>query len=77
MAGHDDFYGAAAQWVHGQALAPGDWDTGDLLSTQEVRTVHYEAMTPVWNLAPHPHANPTTTPGTWRQHDIQPFPERG
>ena len=68
-------YGAAARWVYGQALEPGDWTTGDLLSTQEVRTVHYEAMTPVWNVASHPHATPAETPGNWRQHDIAPFPE--
>jgi Fic family protein len=68
-------YGAAAKWVYGQALEPGDWSTGDLLSIQEVRTVHYEVMTPVWNVAPHLQAKPTETPGNWRQHDIQPFPE--
>lgn len=68
-------YGAAARWVYGQALEPGDWTTGDLLSTQEVRTVHYEATTPVWTVAPHPHATPAETPGNWRQHDIAPFPE--
>ncbi len=68
-------YGAAAKWVYGQALEPGDWTTGDLLTIQEVRTVHFEAMTPVWNVAPHPHATPAETPGNWRRHDIQPFPE--
>jgi Fic family protein len=68
-------YGAAAKWVYGQALEPGDWSTGDLLSTQEVRRVHYEAMTPVWNVTPHPHATPNEAPGNWRQHEIQAFPE--
>ena len=68
-------YGAAAKWVYGQAMEPGDWTTGDLLTIQEVRTVHYEAMTPVWGVAPHPNATPGETPGNWRQHDIQPFPE--
>jgi len=68
-------YGNAAKWVYGQALEPGDWTTGDLLSIQEVRTVHYEAMTLVWNVAPHPHATPAETPGNWRQHDIAPFPD--
>lgn len=68
-------YGNAAKWVYGQALEPGDWTTGDLLSIQEVRTVHYEAMTPVWNVAPHPHATPAEAPGNWRQHDIAPFPD--
>lgn len=38
-------------------------------------TVHYEAMNPAWNVAPHPHATPAEAPGNWRQHDIQPFPE--
>jgi Fic family protein len=68
-------YGAAAKWVYGQALEPGDWTTGELLSIQEVRTIHYEAMTPVWNIAPHPQATPAETPGNWRRHDIQSFPE--
>jgi hypothetical protein len=48
-------YGAAAKWVYGQALEPGDWTTG-VLNILEVRTVHYEAMTPVWNVVPHAHA---------------------
>ena len=68
-------YGAAAKWVYGQALEPGDWTSGDLLSLQEVRTVHFETMTPVWTVAPHPHATPAETPGNWRQHDIHPFPD--
>lgn len=68
-------YGAAAKWVYGQALDPGDWITGDSLSIQEARTVHFEVMTPVWTVAPHPHATPAETPGNWRQHDIQTFPE--
>lgn len=68
-------YGSAAKWVYGQALEPGDWTTGELLTLQEVRTVHYEAMTPVWNVAPHPHATPAEAPGNWRQHEIHPFPE--
>ena len=29
-------YGEAAKWVYGQALEPGDWTNGDLLSLQEV-----------------------------------------
>ncbi|TWE12185.1 Fic/DOC family protein [Rudaeicoccus suwonensis] len=53
----------------------GDWTTGDLLSLHEIRTVHYKAMTPVWNVSPHPNATPAETPGNWRHHDIQPFPE--
>jgi hypothetical protein len=68
-------YADAAKWVYGQGLEPGDWTTGQLLSMQEVRTVHHLAMTPVWNVAPHPHANPSESPGNWREHEIEPFPE--
>ncbi len=68
-------YGNAAKWVYGQALEPGDWTNGDLLSIHEARTVHYETMNPVWNVAPHPHATAAEAPGNWRQHDIRPFPE--
>lgn len=68
-------YADAARWVYGQALEPGDWTTGDLLSLQEVRSVHHQAMTPVWDVAPHQHALPEESPGNWRRHEIQPFPE--
>jgi len=68
-------YSNAVRWVYGQALEPGDWTNGDPLSIQEVRTVHYEAVDPVWNVAPHPHVTPAEAPGNRRQPDIQPFPE--
>lgn len=68
-------YADAAKWVYGQALDPGDWTNGDLITLHEVRAVHHQAMTPVWDVAPHPHATPAESPGNWRQHEIQPFPE--
>lgn len=68
-------YGDAAKWVYGQALEPGDWSTGQLVSIQEVRHVHHLVMQPVWQVAPHPNASRHETPGNWRQHNIQPFPE--
>src|SRR3954470_7993004 len=33
-------YATAARWVYGQALEPGPWTTGDLLTLQEVRSIH-------------------------------------
>src|SRR5450759_3206757 len=51
-------YADAARWVYGQGLEPGDWTSGDLLCLQEVRSVHHKAMTPVWDVAQHPHATP-------------------
>lgn len=68
-------YADAARWVYGQGLEPGEWTTGDLLSLQEVREVHFRAMTPVWGVAPHPQATPEESPGNWRRHDILAFAE--
>ncbi len=65
-------YADAAQWVYGQATKPG-WISGKLLTITEVRQVHQRAMTSVWEVAPHPEAQPGEAPGNWRKHDIQPF----
>lgn len=68
-------YGAAANWVYGQAIEPGAWIEGDLISLFEVRHVHDLAMTPVWNVSPHPNATDRERPGSFREHDIAPFPD--
>jgi hypothetical protein len=49
-------YAEAAKWVYGQALEPAEWHDGRLLTIGEVRQVHHTAMTPVWDVAPHPEA---------------------
>lgn len=67
-------YGDAAQWVYGQALQPGEWQTHQLLSMQEVRQIHHKAMSLVWAVAPHPHATEAEGPGSFRQHEIATFP---
>lgn len=66
-------YGDAARWVYAQALDPGDWGHGSLVSIQEIRHVHVLAMTPVWQVAPHPDATDREGPGHFREHDIHPF----
>lgn len=67
-------YADAARWVysqaHGQATG---WQSGQLLTLTEVRQVHRLAMTPVWEVAPHPDAFESESPGNWRRHDIEPF----
>jgi hypothetical protein len=68
-------YADAAHWVYGQAIEPGEWSTGEHVSLTEIRRVHEMAMTPVWDVAPHPHAGPDEGPGLFRRHDIEPFPE--
>lgn len=67
-------YGDAAHWVYAQALEPHGWTDGNLLTVQEVRQVHYLAMTPVWDVAPHPDATSAERPGNFRKHNIHPFP---
>lgn len=67
-------YAQAAQWVYSQALTPQETGGGALVTLTEVRHVHELAMTPVWEVAPHPDATPQETPGSFRRHDIHPFP---
>jgi fido (protein-threonine AMPylation protein) len=68
-------YADAASWVYGHAIRPGDWSGGKLITLAEVRQVHTLAMTPVWDVAPHPRATPREAPGSFREHDIEPFPQ--
>jgi Fic family protein len=67
-------YADAAQWVYGQALDPDEWSDGDLITLTELRRIHHTAMTAVWEVAPHPDAGPDEGPGSFRRHDIHPFP---
>lgn len=67
-------YADAAQWVYQQGLAPAEWTTGELISLAEVRHVHTLAMERVWDVAPHPDAGPDERPGSFRRHNIRPFP---
>jgi fido (protein-threonine AMPylation protein) len=67
-------YATAADWVYGHASQPGDWSEGQLISLAEVRHVHSLAMTPVWDVAPHPHATAREGPGSFREHDIETCP---
>lgn len=66
-------YGSAARWVYGQAIQPGDWHAGELVSIFEVRQVHARAMSPVWEVAPHPEATEREGPGMFREHNIHAF----
>jgi Fic family protein len=66
-------YADAAEWVYGQGMQPERGSTEQLTVT-EIREVHALAMTKVWSVAPHPHAGPNEGPGSFRRHDIEPFP---
>src|SRR2546428_4537007 len=66
-------YADAGNWVYGQAIDPGDWSSGELLSLSELRHVHRLALTPAWDVAPHHEASDSERPGSFRQHDLRPF----
>jgi fido (protein-threonine AMPylation protein) len=68
-------YADAANWVYGHGIRPGDWGGEELLTLAEMREVHTLAMGPVWEIAPHPQATAREGPGSFREHDIEPFPE--
>jgi Fic family protein len=67
-------YGTAADWVYGHAIQPGEWTVDTPVSLTELRHVHELAMTPVWDVSRHPQASAREGPGSFREHDIQPFP---
>jgi Fic family protein len=67
-------YADAADWVYRQAITPGAWGAEQVLTLTELRQVHATAMTPVWDVAPHPDATEREAPGSFREHDIRPFP---
>ena len=68
-------YGTAAEWVYRQAVgSQGGVRPETLLTVAEVRQVHHMAMTPVWEIAPHPDASGREAPGSFREHEIRAFP---
>lgn len=67
-------YADAARWVYSHALEPGEWRSDEILSMTELRHIHELALGPVWGVSPHRNATDAETPGSFRQHDIHPFP---
>src|SRR6266508_4253687 len=55
-------------------LEPGTWSDGSLICLAEGRRVHEAAMTPVWDVEPHPESTSAESPGSFREHEIQRFP---
>jgi Fic/DOC family len=66
-------YGDAASWVYREGMGVGDRDAGTLVTVQEIRHIHHLAMSLVWQVAPHPDARDSESPGNFRRHDIHPF----
>jgi fido (protein-threonine AMPylation protein) len=67
-------YGNAADWVYRHGVDPGGWSAEAPLTLTDLRHVHKLALDLVWDVAPHPQATSQGKPGSFRQHDIEPFP---
>ena len=68
-------YADAAAWVYEQAVGKTQDVHDSLLTVTEIRNVHAMALTPVWEQFPDPNATEAETPGSWRRHDHEPFPD--
>ncbi|MFH2073395.1 MAG: Fic family protein, partial [Actinomycetota bacterium] len=67
-------YADAARWVYQQAIMPQARSDRNIINLTELREIHRSAMKLLWEVAPHPDATPREGPGSFREHDIQPFP---
>lgn len=67
-------YANAADWVYRHGIDATDWSTGRIVCLTELRQIHRLAMTPVWEVSPHPSASDSERPGSFRKHDIESFP---
>lgn len=67
-------YADASKWVYNQAITPGLYNDGEVITVTEVRRIHTMAMEPVWDVDPHPDAGPDEGPGNFRRHEIESFP---
>jgi Fic family protein len=66
-------YADAARWVYAQARGDAPLEADKLVTITEIREIHRLAMSPVWEVEPHPDATPAEAPGAFREHDIRPF----
>jgi hypothetical protein len=67
-------YANAADWVYSHGIEPGAWSADEPITLTDLRHIHRLALDLVWDVAPHPQATPEERPGSFRQHDIEPFP---
>jgi len=67
-------YANAADWVYSHGIEPGAWTSERPITITDLRHVHKLALDLVWDVAPHPQATPREHPGSFREHDIEPFP---
>jgi fido (protein-threonine AMPylation protein) len=70
-------YAQAVQWVYSQARSRGGWGQSGAISRAELREIHKLAVGLVWEVCPpdNPPLDPNERAGSFRRHDIAPFPE--
>ena len=67
-------YGEAAQWVYAQARDQVE-RSDPYLSLAELRQIHRLTVEAAWSVKPPEGLLPEEGPGSFRRHDIKPFPE--
>jgi hypothetical protein len=67
-------YANAADWVYREGIQPTSFDPSQIITMADVRNIHHLVMALVWDVEPHPDATPAEGPGSFRQHEIEPFP---
>jgi len=67
-------YAEASRWVFDQAGPGRSYPHDDLVTLTELRHLHTMAMTRVWDVTPHPFAEPAEAPGGFRTREIAAFP---
>jgi Fic family protein len=67
-------YAKAAEWVYAQAVGQsGAWSAAERISLTELRHIHRLVVEPAWLHSPPEGLHEREGPGSFRQHDIQPF----
>lgn len=67
-------YADAAQWVYRQAVGADGWEGARLLTLTELRQVHRLVVELVWAHFPPAELHPDEGPGSFRHHELAPFP---
>lgn len=69
-------YADAADWVYAQAVRdPVHTGHRRRVTVTEVREIHRRTVATVWTHFPPDHLDPREGPGSFRRHDIEPFPD--
>lgn len=67
-------YAEAAEWVYEQATKNTSWIPVERITLTEIRQVHRTIVEAVWKVKPPEQLLPGEGPGSFRLHDIDPFP---